>query len=108
MGIPGEKFLGKDHDGWEYTSHDLWKKKLVWESYFKKYWKTEQKQGNFSIYILCYSFLKRCSFDSVGWIKETSVARGLETDLGTQQKANLGAIKEVGVERGLETDLGAE
>ena len=28
-GIPGEKFLGKDHEGWEYTSHDLWKKKLV-------------------------------------------------------------------------------
>lgn len=30
-GIPGEKFLGKDHEGWEYTSHDLWKKKLVWK-----------------------------------------------------------------------------
>jgi len=26
VGIPGEKYLGKDHEGWEYTSHDLWKK----------------------------------------------------------------------------------
>uniref|UniRef100_A0A1B0CWH8 Uncharacterized protein n=1 Tax=Lutzomyia longipalpis TaxID=7200 RepID=A0A1B0CWH8_LUTLO len=26
VGIPGEKYLGKDHHGWEYTSHDLWKK----------------------------------------------------------------------------------
>jgi len=38
VGIPGEKFLGKDHEGWEYTSHDLWKKKLVWKSAWKKIW----------------------------------------------------------------------
>jgi hypothetical protein len=37
-GIPGEKYLGKDHEGWEYTSHDLWKKKLVWKSAWKKIW----------------------------------------------------------------------
>lgn len=44
MGIPGEKYLGKDHEGWEYTSHDLWKKKLVWKSQWKKIWRTEKKQ----------------------------------------------------------------
>ena len=61
VGIPGEKFLGKDHEGWEYTryiieiilkslgnnktilfclssSHDLWKKKVVWKSHWKKIW----------------------------------------------------------------------
>lgn len=37
-GVPGEKYLGKDPEGWEYTSHDLWKKKLVWQSAWKKIW----------------------------------------------------------------------
>lgn len=44
VGVPGEKYLGKDHDGWEYTSHDLWKKKLVWKSHWKKIWKPGKKQ----------------------------------------------------------------
>lgn len=43
VGIPGEKFLGKDHEGWEYTSHDLWKKKLVWKSAWKKIWVSDMK-----------------------------------------------------------------
>lgn len=34
VGIPGEKYLGKDHEGWEYTSHDLWKK-VGCKIYFK-------------------------------------------------------------------------
>lgn len=42
-GVPGEKYLGKDHDGWEYTSHDLWKKKLIWKSYWKKHFVTHHK-----------------------------------------------------------------
>lgn len=44
MGIPGEKFLGKDKDGWEYTSHDLWRKKMIWKPEYKKVWRTEKKQ----------------------------------------------------------------
>lgn len=44
MGIPGEKFLGKDKEGWEYTSHDLWRKKMIWKPEYKKVWKTEKKQ----------------------------------------------------------------
>lgn len=44
MGIPGEKFLGKDHEGWEYTSHDLWRKKMIWKPEWKKVWRTEKKQ----------------------------------------------------------------
>ncbi|XP_061398117.1 uncharacterized protein LOC133333819 [Musca vetustissima] len=44
VGIPGEKYLGKDHEGWEYTSHDLWKKKLIWKSHWKKIWKPAKKQ----------------------------------------------------------------
>lgn len=44
MGIPGEKFLGKDKDGWEYTSHDLWRKKMIWKPEYKKVWKIEKKQ----------------------------------------------------------------
>lgn len=42
-GVPGEKYLGKDHEGWEYTSHDLWKKKLVWKSAWKKIWVPSKK-----------------------------------------------------------------
>ncbi|ALC45242.1 maker787, partial [Drosophila busckii] len=44
VGIPGEKFLGKDPEGWEYTSHDLWKKKVVWKSHWKKVWKPAKKE----------------------------------------------------------------
>lgn len=44
MGIPGEKFLGKDKDGWEYTSHDLWRKKMIWKPEYKKIWRIEKKQ----------------------------------------------------------------
>lgn len=44
MGIPGEKFLGKDKEGWEYTSHDLWRKKMIWKPEYKKVWKIEKKQ----------------------------------------------------------------
>lgn len=44
MGIPGEKFLGKDHEGWEYTSHDLWRKKMIWKPEWKKVWRTEKVQ----------------------------------------------------------------
>lgn len=44
VGIPGEKYLGKDHDGWEYTSHDLWKKKLIWKPVWRKYFKPAKKQ----------------------------------------------------------------
>lgn len=36
--------MGKDHEGWEYTSHDLWKKKVVWKSHWKKIWKPAKKQ----------------------------------------------------------------
>lgn len=28
-GIPGEKYLGKDEHGHEYTAHDVWRKKMV-------------------------------------------------------------------------------
>lgn len=42
VGIPGEKYLGKDHEGWEYTSHDLWKKKLIWKSAWKKIWVSQK------------------------------------------------------------------
>lgn len=44
MGIPGEKFLGKDKEGWEYTSHDLWRKKMIWKPEYKKVWRVEKKQ----------------------------------------------------------------
>lgn len=44
QGIPGEKYLGKDQEGWEYTSHDLWKKKLVWKEAWKKIWVPSTKQ----------------------------------------------------------------
>lgn len=44
MGVPGEKFLGKDKDGWEYTSHDLWRKKMIWKPEYKKIWRIEKKQ----------------------------------------------------------------
>ncbi|CAB0032549.1 unnamed protein product [Trichogramma brassicae] len=44
VGIPGEKHLGTDAHGWEYTSHDLWKKKLIWKPLWKKIWKTAKKQ----------------------------------------------------------------
>ncbi|CAB0003467.1 unnamed protein product [Nesidiocoris tenuis] len=44
VGIPGEKHLGKDEHGWEYTSHDLWKKKVVWKPLWKKIWRTEKQQ----------------------------------------------------------------
>lgn len=60
MGIPGEKFLGKDKDGWEYTSHDLWRKKMIWKKDYKKVWRVEKKQEwvsswNNSMHILCYA-----------------------------------------------------
>lgn len=44
MGIPGEKFLGKDKEGWEYTSHDLWRKKMIWKPEWKKIWRIEKKE----------------------------------------------------------------
>ena len=44
-GIPGEKFLGKDHEGAEYTAHDVWKKKMIWKPQWKKQWKTVEKQA---------------------------------------------------------------
>jgi hypothetical protein len=42
--VPGEKHHGKDHDGWEYTSHGLWRKKVVWKPVWKKIWKPAKKQ----------------------------------------------------------------
>lgn len=59
MGIPGEKFLGKDKDGWEYTSHDLWRKKMIWKPEYKKIWKIEKKQEWVSMQLL---FLYGCVF----------------------------------------------
>ncbi|XP_046390065.1 uncharacterized protein LOC124158792 [Ischnura elegans] len=41
--VPGEKSHGVDHAGWEYTSHGLWKKKLIWKPYWKKVWKPASK-----------------------------------------------------------------
>lgn len=43
-GVPGEKYLGKDEHGWEYTSHDLWRKKLIWKPIWVKSYKTEHKE----------------------------------------------------------------
>nr|CAD7403688.1 unnamed protein product [Timema poppensis] len=42
--VPGEKHIGKDEHGWEYTSHGLWKKKVVWKPQWKKIWKPAKKQ----------------------------------------------------------------
>ncbi|XP_059488229.1 uncharacterized protein LOC132204030 [Neocloeon triangulifer] len=42
--VPGDKSHGTDYEGWEYTSHGLWRKKLIWKPYWKKYWKPGQKQ----------------------------------------------------------------
>ena len=42
--VPGDKSHGTDYEGWEYTSHGLWKKKLVWKPFWKKYWKPGSKQ----------------------------------------------------------------
>ena len=42
--VPGCKHHGTDHDGWEYTSHGLWKKKLVWKPVWTKIWKPAKKQ----------------------------------------------------------------
>lgn len=44
MGIPGKKYLGKDAEGWEYVTHDLWRKKMIWKPHWKKVWRTEKKQ----------------------------------------------------------------
>jgi hypothetical protein len=41
-GIPGERYLGKDAEGYEYTSHDLWRKKMIWKPIWKKVWRTEK------------------------------------------------------------------
>ncbi|KAG8228142.1 hypothetical protein J437_LFUL002798 [Ladona fulva] len=41
--VPGEKSHGVDDHGWEYTSHGLWKKKLIWKPYWKKIWKPASK-----------------------------------------------------------------
>lgn len=43
VGVPGHKYLGKDNDGWEYVSHDLWKKKLVWKPQWQKVWVPSHK-----------------------------------------------------------------
>lgn len=40
--VPGEKYLGKDEHGNEYTAHDVWKKKMIWKPQWKKIWKTKQ------------------------------------------------------------------
>jgi len=42
--VPGDKSHGTDYEGWEYTSHGLWKKKLIWKPFWKKYWKPGNKQ----------------------------------------------------------------
>lgn len=55
MGIPGEKFLGKDKEGWEYTSHDLWRKKMIWKPEYKKIWRVEKKQEWVNITPKCSS-----------------------------------------------------
>lgn len=44
-GIPGEKYLGKDEHGHEYTAHDVWRKKMIWKPQWKKVWKTKQVEA---------------------------------------------------------------
>jgi hypothetical protein len=43
--VPGEKYLGKDDHGNEYTAHDVWKKKMIWKPQWKKVWKTKQVEA---------------------------------------------------------------
>lgn len=45
-GIPGEKYLGKDEHGNEYTAHDVWRKKMIWKPKWQKVWKTKQVEAH--------------------------------------------------------------
>lgn len=44
-GIPGEKYLGKDEHGNEYTAHDVWRKKMIWKPKWQKVWKTKSVEA---------------------------------------------------------------
>lgn len=44
--VPGEKYLGKDQQGNEYTAHDVWRKKMIWKPQWKKVWKTKQVEAH--------------------------------------------------------------
>lgn len=106
-GIPGEKHLGKDHDGWEYTSHDLWRKKMIWKPYWKKIWRTEKKQSKLTLgfpfhfqHVLPRKFkINFRLINSLASREKIGMEGRVDSGLEASQKANLGKEEGTGLEK---------
>lgn len=116
--------MGKDPHGWEYTSHDLWKKKLVWKSHWKKIWRTEKKQiwgklldeeflgEKILIELFFNHYSSREEANLEGRVgagmedgQETNLDQGEEANLERGESTGVAHRKETGVDQGEEVGL---